>query len=60
MLVDCKLIEGIQDSMINEADCVDLGIACADVCIALDRGANGKRLNELNNSVCEAIGQLTT
>ena len=46
--------------MINEADCVDLGIACADVCIALDRGSNGKRLNELNNSVCEAINQLTT
>ena len=46
--------------MINEADCVELGIACADVCIALDRGANGKRLNELNNSVCEAISQLTT
>jgi hypothetical protein len=45
--------------MINEADCVELGLSCADVCTALDRGLNGKRLNELNNSVCEAINQLT-
>ena len=45
--------------MINEADYVELGLVCADVCTALDRGLNGKRLNELNNSVCEAINQLT-
>jgi len=46
--------------MINYADYVDLGLTCADVCTALDRGLNGKRLNDLNNSVCEAIKQLTT
>ena len=46
--------------MINETDCVELGIACADVCTALDRGVNGRRLNELNHSACEAINQLTT
>ena len=46
--------------MINRVDYVELGLACADVCTALDRGLSGKRLNDLNNSVCEAIKQLTT
>ena len=46
--------------MANQMDYVGLGLACADVCTALDRGLDGKRLNELNNSVCEAIKQLTT
>ena len=46
--------------MINYADYVDLGLACADVCTVLDRGLVGKRLKDLNNSVCEAIKQLTT
>ena len=45
--------------MINQVDYVDLGLACADVCTALDRGLNGKRLDDLKNSVCEAINQLT-
>ena len=49
-----------QDSMANKADYVDLGLACADICRALDRGMNGRRLDELNRSVCEAIEQLTT
>ena len=46
--------------MIDEADSVDLGIACADVCIALDRGMKGRREDELNQSVLEAIVRLTT
>jgi len=46
--------------MINRVDYVELGLTCADVCTALDRGLNGKRLSDLNNSVCEAINQLTT
>ena len=46
--------------MINQVDYVDLGLACADVCTTLGRGLNGKRLNDLNNSVCEAIKHLTT
>ena len=50
----------MQDSMANDEDCVELGLACADVCTALDRGLNGKRLEDLNNSVCDAIKQLTT
>ena len=50
----------IQDSMGNEVDYVNLGLACADVCRALDRGLNGRQVDELNQSVFEAIGQLTT
>jgi len=46
--------------MINWMDYVELGLVCADVCTALDRGLSGKRLSDLNNSVCEAIKQLTT
>ena len=45
--------------MINKADYVDLGLACADVCGALDRGMKGRRVNELSQPVFEAIGQLT-
>jgi len=36
-----------------------LGLTCASVCAALDRGLSGKRLAELNTSVREAIKQLT-
>ena len=46
--------------MANQMDYVELGLACADVCTALDRGLSGKRLDELNSSVCEVINQLTT
>jgi len=46
--------------MINEVDYVELGLACANVCNTLDRGLSRKRLDDLNDSVREAIGQLTT
>jgi len=46
--------------MINEVDYVELGLACAGVCTALDRGLKGKGLDDLNDSVVEAINQLTT
>jgi len=46
--------------MINQMDYVEIGMTCADVCTALDRGLSGKKLDDLNNSVCEAIKQLTT
>ena len=46
--------------MANKSDYVELGLACVDVCKALDRGMNGKKLDGLNESVCEAISQLTT
>jgi len=58
VLVNCRLIESIQDSMVNQIDYIELGLACADVCIVLDRGLGGKRLEDLNDSVCDAINQL--
>jgi hypothetical protein len=59
MLMDCGLTGNIQESMTNEEDCVELGLACAEVCTALSRGLNGKLLKDLNDSVSEAIKQLT-
>ena len=46
--------------MANESDYVELGLACANVCKALDRGMNGRKLDDLNQSVREAIALLTT
>ena len=46
--------------MANKEDYVDLGLYCADICTALDRGLDEKRPDELSNSVREAIKQLTT
>ena len=48
-----------QNSMANKSDYVELGLACADVCKALERGMNGKKLDDLSKSVREAIEQLT-
>ena len=45
--------------MTNRMDYIELGLACADVCTVLKRGLNGKTPNDLNNSVYEAINQLT-
>ena len=45
--------------MANKEDYVELGLTCANVCAALDRGLNGKQLSDLNDSVREAINQLT-
>ena len=46
--------------MINQVDYVELGLACANVCKVLDRGLEGRSLDDLNNSVLEAIKQLKT
>ena len=46
--------------MANDMDYVDLGLACADVCTAVGRRMNGKTLDDLSQSVCDAIAQLTT
>ena len=48
-----------QDFIANEEEYVELGLHCADICKAIDRGMNGKRLDDLSQSVCEAINQLT-
>ena len=56
----CSVLTCGQDSMLNKLEYVELGLACADVCRALDRGMNRKKLDELGPSVCEAIEQLAT
>ena len=45
--------------MNNCQDYVEIGLNCADICTTLDRGTNGKTLDDLSRSVCEAINQLT-
>ena len=45
--------------MINEKDYVSLGLYFNDICQALNRGTNGKRSEDLNESAREAIKQLT-
>jgi len=52
-------LTNIQDSMANELDFVEIGLHCADICGALDRGMKGKSLDELSQSVCDAINRLT-
>jgi len=59
LIVDYGL-KWTQDDMANQMDYVELGLACAEVCTALDRGLSGKKLKDLKNSICEAINQLTT
>lgn len=49
-----------QDSVANKSEYVELGLACTNVCKALDRGMNGKKLDDISRSVSEAINQLTT
>ncbi|KAF9785563.1 hypothetical protein BJ322DRAFT_839464 [Thelephora terrestris] len=53
------LLSMIRDSVANRDDYVALGLACADVCRALERGLDGRRADQLTRSALEAIGQLT-
>ena len=46
--------------MVNEQDHVELGLFCADVCRALDQATNGKKLDDLSQSVYDAINLLTS
>jgi len=46
--------------MANEVDYVELGLSCANICGALERGMNGKKLDYLSQSVRDAINQLMT
>jgi len=59
-VVKCSVFTHRQDLVTSEADYVELGLSCADICRALDRGMNGKKLEDLSQSVCDAINQLTT
>ena len=45
--------------MVHEVHYVELGLFCADVCRALDRGTSGKKTGELTQSVFGAMDQLT-
>ncbi|KAF9641876.1 hypothetical protein BDM02DRAFT_3125016 [Thelephora ganbajun] len=54
------LLAIIRDSVINKVDYVELGLACADVCGALDRGMSGRQEDQIGRSVLEAIERLTT
>ena len=56
----CFRLTHSQDTMANEQDYVDLGLSCADICRALERGMNGRTLDDLSQSVCDAISQLKT
>ena len=49
-----------QDSRINRLDCIELGLSCANVCRALERGTNGKKQDELSPSVYNAINRLVS
>jgi len=46
--------------MVNKPDRVGLGLLCADVCRELDRGTNGKRPGELNQTMHGAMDLLTS
>ena len=46
--------------MMNQAEYVELGLACANVCTTLDRAMDGRPLGNLSQSVREAVGELIT
>ena len=46
--------------MANTDEFVELALHFTEVCKILDRGLNGKKLDELSQSVLEAIQRLTT
>ena len=47
-----------QDTMANKQDYIDLGLSCANICKALERGMDGRELDELSKSVRDAIDEL--
>ena len=48
----------MQDSVINEVDFVELGLACGDICQSLDQGMKAGGTHQPGLPVFEAIGQL--
>jgi hypothetical protein len=44
--------------MLDNQEFVELGLACADTCMALSRGLVNKQLDDLSQSMLEAIRQL--
>lgn len=45
--------------MVSEVEYVELGLACASVCEALNRGMGRGRADQLSQSVLEAVEKLT-
>lgn len=45
--------------MADKLDYVQLGLVCAEVCRALDRGVGGKKQDDLSQSAREVIARLT-
>ena len=56
-MTDCGL-RYTQEDINNQGDYVELGLACANVCNILTRGLEGKRWDDLNDSVHKAIEEL--
>ncbi|KAF9780525.1 hypothetical protein BJ322DRAFT_1213636 [Thelephora terrestris] len=54
------LLATIRDSAANDQEYVKLGLSCANVCRALDRGLNGRRTEDLSGCLLGAIDTLTT
>ena len=52
--------KSLQDSVVDEQDYVELGLSCADVSQALERGLEGRQMNELSRPMLGAIEKLTT
>ena len=44
----------------DERNYVELGLTCANVCTVLNRKLDGWELDDLSNSVCKTIAQLST
>jgi hypothetical protein len=45
--------------MQNKDDFIDVGVYCAHICSAIDRGTRGKTEGNLSPSFVEAIDELT-
>jgi len=55
----CSGLTGNQNFTTNEQECIKLGLSCADICTALERGMDGKKLEDLSQPMFEAVQQLT-
>ena len=50
----------MQDSVIDEAGFVELGLVCAEICQSFDRGMEARDVYQPGSPILEAIEQLTT
>jgi hypothetical protein len=46
--------------MANKQEYLEFGLNCSEACEVLSRGLNGRRLEDLSQSVLEGIQRLTT